>query len=438
MLSIQKKKQYPKTQDELSGMLITKNAPIRNYSTSTRNSRISYWSRQQQTQNQSEDKGITSRTFSVNEGAELPQISKPTNIIIKRPKFIPRPKQQLSNLNSLSFQTINLKVDVEDVYVLYKGFRNLCQFNKICIISYNLLFGEYNSQYFSNTQHSQSKTSNNKQLIMKIRMESILILQLNPNQNLNSLQNTQIDLFDCIYSTKNYHSKETLSSELNKNNLWINISKIQNLFKIQHKILNYYYIDIVYCDPSNIIEVDNFINKILLIDDENIRLFHLFVYAPANLQIINQKLQEIFIYGTAQDLQLLNLKEMIQKINLEMQSIQVKAKQLKYLEDLKIKTKLHFKNLNLHSFLLVPEQRAEKMRNQIVDYIKSNSKIKIANMHFVVGDTIMRNIEMFRNHENDRFYKHQETVQLIDHLMKNSLPSFQNNNSKANYAFYCL
>lgn len=59
-------------------------------------------------------------------------------------------------------------------------------------------------------------------------------------------------------------------------------------------------------------------------------------------------------------------------------------------------------------------------------------------MHFVVGDTIMRNIEMFRNHENDRFYRHQETVQLIDHLIKNSLPNFQNNISKANYAFYCL
>ncbi|CAD8150939.1 unnamed protein product [Paramecium pentaurelia] len=455
MLSISKKKQYPKTQDELSGMLITKNAPIRNYSTSTRNSRISYQSKQQQSQNQSEDKGITSRTFSVNEVTELPQISKPTNIILKRPKFIPRPKQQLrklihaqtsptnleserNNLNSLQFQIINLNVDAEDVYILYKGFRNLCQFNKICIISYNLLFGEYNSTYFSNSQNPQIKPLNNKQLIMKIRTESILVLQLNPNQKLNSLQSIQIDWFDCIYSTKNYHSKETLSSELNKNNLWINISKIQNIFKIQNKVFNYFYIDIIYSDSSNIIEVDNFINKILLIDDENTKLFHLFVYAPANLQIVNQRLQDLFRNGSTQDMQQLNLKEMIEKINLDMQQLQMRVKQLKYLEDLKVKTKQHFKKLNLSPSPFSPEQRAEKMRNQIVEYIKSNSKIKIANMHFVVGDTIMRNIEMFRNHENDKFYRHQETVQLIDHLIKNSLPNFQNNISKANYAFYCL
>jgi hypothetical protein len=31
-------------------------------------------------------------------------------------------------------------------------------------------------------------------------------------------------------------------------------------------------------------------------------------------------------------------------------------------------------------------------------------------MHFIVGDTIMRNIDMFRNHENDKFYKHFETI----------------------------
>ncbi|CAD8147571.1 unnamed protein product [Paramecium octaurelia] len=457
MLSISKKKQYPKRQDELSGMLITKNAPIRNYSTSTRNSRISYQSKQQQSQNQSEDKGITSRTFSVNEVTELPQISKPTNIILKRPKFIPRPKQQLrklihaqtsptnleserkqSNLNSLSFQIINLNVEAEDVFILYKGFRNLCQFNKICIISYNLLFGEYNGTYFGNSQNPQIKPLNNKQFIMKIRTESILVLQLNPNQKLNSLQSTQIDWFDCIYSPKTYHSKETLSSELNKNNLWVNISKIQNLFKIQNKVFNYFYIDILYSDPSIVIEVDNFINKILLIDDDNSRLCHLFVYAPANLQNVNQKLQDLFRNGSTQDLQQLNLKELIDRTNQDMQQLQIRVKQLKYLEDLKVKTKQHFKKLNLGPSLMGPEQRAEKMRNQIVEYIKSNSKIKIANMHFVVGDTIMRNIEMFRNHENDKFYRHQETVQLIDHLIKNSLPNFQNNSCKANYAFYCL
>lgn len=33
MLSISKKKQYLKTNEELSGMLVAKNAPIRNYST---------------------------------------------------------------------------------------------------------------------------------------------------------------------------------------------------------------------------------------------------------------------------------------------------------------------------------------------------------------------------------------------------------------------
>ncbi|CAD8045221.1 unnamed protein product [Paramecium primaurelia] len=464
MFGFSKQKQYPNTQDQLSGMLITKNAPIRNYSTcktiininsATRNSRISYLSKQQYFQNESEDKAITSRTFSVNEVTELPLISKPTNIILKRPNFIPRPKQQFkklihvqtsptnfesqrNNLNSLQFETINLNIEAEDVNILYKGFRNLSQYNKICIISYNLLFGEYNSHYFSNLQNPQIKPLNNKHLIMKIRTESILILQLNPNQKLNSLQNTQIDWFDCIYSTRNYHSKETLSYELNKNNLWINISKIPNLFKIQNKIINYYYIDIIYSEPSNIIEVDNFINKILLIDDENTKLFHLFVNAPVNFQILNQILQEIFRNNQIQDLQKINLKQIIEKISFEMQLIQIRVKQLKYLDDLKIKTKQHFKQLNLSPSPFSPEQRAEKMRNQIVEYIKSKSNIKISNMHFVVGDTIMRNIEMFRNHENDKLYKHQETVQLIDHLIKNSLPQFQNNISKVNYAFYCL
>ncbi|CAD8156944.1 unnamed protein product [Paramecium pentaurelia] len=464
MFGFSKQKQYPNTQDQLSGMLITKNAPIRNYSTcktiininsATRNSRISYLSKQQYFQNDSEDKTITSRTFSVNEVTELPLISKPTNIILKRPNFIPRPKQQFkklihvqtsptnfesqrNNLNSLQFETINLNIEAEDVYILYKGFRNLSQFNKICIISYNLLFGEYNSHYFSNLQNPQIKPLNNKHLIMKIRTESILILQLNPNQKLNSLQNTQIDWFDCIYSTRNYHSKETLSYELNKNNLWINISKIPNLFKIQNKIINYFYIDIIYSESSNIIEVDNFINKILLIDDENTKLFHLFVNAPVNFQIVNQRLQEIFRNNQIQDLQKINLNEIIEKISFEMQQIQIRIKQLKYLNDLKIKTKQHFKQLNLSPSPFSPEQRAEKMRNQIVEYIKSKSNIKISNMHFVVGDTIMRNIEMFRNHENDKLYKHQETVQLIDHLIKNSLPQFQNNISKVNYAFYCL
>ncbi|CAD8051423.1 unnamed protein product [Paramecium primaurelia] len=444
MLSISKKKQYPKTQDELSGMLITKNAPIRNYSTSTRNSRISYQSKQQQqSQNQSEDKGITSRTFSVNEVTELPQISKPTNIILKRPKFIPRPKQQLRKLIHAQTSPTNLESERKVIQIpfnfklsiqmqMLKMFIFYIKVSEIC------LFGEYNSTYFSNSQNPQIKPLNNKQLIMKIRTESILVLQLNPNQKLNSLQSIQIDWFDCIYSTKNYHSKETLSSELNKNNLWINISKIQNIFKIQNKVFNYFYIDIIYSDPQNIIEVDNFINKILLIDDDNTKLFHLFVYAPANLQIVNQRLQDLFRNGSTQDMQQLNLKEMIEKINLDMQQLQIRVKQLKYLEDLKVKTKQHFKKLNLSPSPFSPEQRAEKMRNQIVEYIKSNSKIKIANMHFVVGDTIMRNIEMFRNHENDKFYRHQETVQLIDHLIKNSLPNFQNNISKANYAFYCL
>ncbi|CAD8153608.1 unnamed protein product [Paramecium octaurelia] len=456
MLSISKQKQYPNIQDRLSGMLITKNAPIRNYSTSTRHSRISHQAKQKYSQNQSEDKGISSRTFSVNEVTELPQISKPTKVILKRPNFIPRPKQQFrklmhvqtspsnfeserNNSNCLQFETINLNIEAEDVYILYKGFRNLNQFNKICILSYNLLFGEYNSHYFINTlQNPQIKPQNNKQLIMKIRTESILLLQLNPNQKLNSLHNTQIDWFDCIYSTRNYHSKETLSSKLNKNNLWVNISKIPNLFKVQTKIMNYYYIDVIYSDPSNIFEVDNYINKILLIDDENTRLFHLFVNAPADLQIVNQRLQEIFRNNQTQDLQKVDLKEMIEKTNLDMQLIQMRIKQLKYLNDLKVKTKQHFKKQHLSAYPFSSEQRAEKMRNEIVEYIKSNSKIKITNMHFVVGDTIMRNIEMFRNHENDKFYRHQETVQLIDHFMKNSLQNFQNNINKANYAFYCL
>ncbi|CAK91480.1 unnamed protein product (macronuclear) [Paramecium tetraurelia] len=467
MLSISKQKQYPNIQDRLSGMLITKNAPIRNYSTcktiinttsATRHSRISYQSKQKYSQNKSEVKGISSRTFSVNEVTELPQISKPTKIIIKRPNFIPRPKQQFrklmhvqtspsnleserkqSNSNCLQFETINLNIEAEDVYILYKGFRNLNQFNKICILSYNLLFGEYNSHYFINPlQNPQIKPQNNKQLIMKIRTESILILQLNPNQKLNSLHNTQIDWFDCIYSTRNYHSKETLSSALNRNNLWVNISKIPNLFKVQNKIMNYYYVDVIYSDPSNIYEIDNYINKILLIDDENTRLFHLFINAPADLQIVYQRLQEIFRNNQTQDLQKVNLKEMIEKSNLDMQLIQTRIKQLKYLNDQKIKSKQHFKKQHLSVCPVSPEERAEKMRNEIVEYIKSNSKIKIANMHFVVGDTIMRNIEMFRNHENDKFYRHQETVQLIDHFMKNSLPNFQNNINKANYAFYCL
>lgn len=44
------------------------------------------------------------------------------------------------------------------------------------------------------------------------------------------------------------------------------------------------------------------------------------------------------------------------------------------------------------------------MRDQMVDEIKRKAQ-KIVNMHFIVGDTIMRNIDMFRNHENDKFYK---------------------------------
>lgn len=56
--------------------------------------------------------------------------------------------------------------------------------------------------------------------------------------------------------------------------------------------------------------------------------------------------------------------------------------------------------------------------------MKSNQKIKISNLHFLIGDTIMRNIEMFRNHENDKFYRNSETVQLIEHIIKNNMPNF--------------
>lgn len=31
---------------------------------------------------------------------------------------------------------------------------------------------------------------------------------------------------------------------------------------------------------------------------------------------------------------------------------------------------------------------------------------------------------MFRNHENDKFYRNAETVQLIEHLTKNNMPNF--------------
>lgn len=63
----------------------------------------------------------------------------------------------------------------------------------------------------------------------------------------------------------------------------------------------------------------------------------------------------------------------------------------------------------------------------MIDYIRSKATSKINSMHFIIGDTIMRNIAFFRNHEQDKYFsdrRNLECVQVIENLCRNTLPPF--------------
>ena len=59
-----------------------------------------------------------------------------------------------------------------------------------------------------------------------------------------------------------------------------------------------------------------------------------------------------------------------------------------------------------------PDKRAENYRNLMIERMKKRSIEKIANVHFTVGDTIMRNINLFRNFCDNPFYKEKNAFTL--------------------------
>lgn len=53
----------------------------------------------------------------------------------------------------------------------------------------------------------------------------------------------------------------------------------------------------------------------------------------------------------------------------------------------------------------------------MVEKIKA-SKIKVSNMHFVVGDVVQRNIKLFRNQESTPLYKDIKHRTIIEAISK--------------------
>ncbi|CAD8123351.1 unnamed protein product [Paramecium sonneborni] len=406
----------PPSENDFSTLLIAKNTPIHQLSISSRSSKHSQFVRRLPTNQNQQSYQLTSRTISVQDTHLNGEPLREKQISINNISNKKKSSRRLIGLQTqpsliIKPKFVDIKYEIIDIYqlqiaepkILFKGNRDTSQLQNIVIIGESI--------------------SLNKQLIQKIKSECILVLLTN-NQS-------QIDQqYDCIIQSPHICPNDFLSYQRNMNQIWINVSHLIQTFKQPEQILM---IDEI-VNENNSFSIEELKNKILY--QGNCKMIHLFLQKDKiNLQKLYFALCHIFKHEQ-QDLIQLNLKKTLQECSENCLQIQAKLTYLQKVIDIKSRLKQQFKEEQIQ--IDSPEDRAENLRDCVIEYIKSRSTNKIIGMHYIVGDQIMRNIRFFRNRQEDKYFtekKHQETLQIL----QNTLPPIKHAViCQQQYAFYLL
>ncbi|CAD8155707.1 unnamed protein product [Paramecium pentaurelia] len=406
----------PPSENDFSTLLIAKNTPIRQLSISTRSSKHSQFIRRLPTNQNQQSQQLTSRTISVHDAHFHSEPLKEKQLQINTMQNKKKSTRRLIGLQTQPSLIIkpkftDIKYEIIDIYqfkiaepkILYKGNRDTSHLQRIAIIGQSV--------------------SLNKQLIQKIKSECILVLLTN---NLSQID----EQYDCIIQPHHISPNDVLSYQRNINQIWINVNHLIHTFKQPEQIIM---IDEVF-NENNILNIEDLKNKILY--QGNCKMIHLFLQKDKpNLQKLYYALCHLFKYEQ-QDLTQLNLKQILKECSDNCLQIQTKLTYLQKAIDIKNKLKQQFKKEQI--CIDSPENRAENLRDCVIEYIKSRSTNKITGMYYIVGDQIMRNIQFFRNRQEDKYFKekrHQETLQIL----QNKLQPIQHAlTCQQQYAFYLL
>ncbi|CAK61866.1 unnamed protein product (macronuclear) [Paramecium tetraurelia] len=406
----------PPSENDFSTLLIAKNTPIRQLSISTRSSKNSQIVRRLPTNHNQQSQQLTSRTISVHDTHFHSEPLKEKQISVNTIQNKKNSSRRLIGLQTQPSLIIkpkfaDIKYEMIDIYqlniaqpkILYKGNRDTTHLQRIAII------GE--------------SVSLNRQLIQKIKSECILVLLTNNLSQIN-------DQYDCIMQPPRIHPNDVLSYQRNVNQIWINVNHLIHTFKQPEQIIM---IEEV-VNENNTFSLEDLKNKILYAG--NCKMIHLFLQkAKPNLQKLYYVLCHIFKYEQ-QDLIQLNLKRILQECSENCLQIQSKLTYLQKVVDIKKKCKQQFKKEQMP--IESPEDRAENLRDCVIEYIKSRTTNKITGMYFIVGDQIMRNIQFFRNRQEDKYFtekKHQEALQILQNTLQ---PTKHAHICSQQYAFYLL
>ncbi|CAD8196235.1 unnamed protein product [Paramecium octaurelia] len=406
----------PPSENDFSTLLIAKNTPIRQLSISTRSSKHSQIVRRLPTNQNLQSQQLTSRTISVHDAHFHSEPLKEKQISVNTIQNKKKSSRRLIGLQTQPSLIIkpkfaDIKYEIIDIYqlniaqpkILYKGNRDTTHLQRIAIIGQSV--------------------SLNKQLIQKIKSECILVLLTN---NLSQID----DQYDCIIQPPHIHPNDVLSYQRNVNQIWINVNHLIHTFKQPEQIIMMEEV----VNENNIFGLEDLKNKILYAG--NCKMVHLFLQkAKPNLQKLYYALCHIFKYDQ-QDLIQLNLKKILQECSENCLQIQSKLTYLQKVVDIKNKFKQQFKKEQIP--IDSPEDRAENLRDCVIEYIKSRTTNRITGMHFIVGDQIMRNIQFFRNRQEDKYFiekKHQETLQILQNTLQ---PTKHALICSQQYAFYLL
>ncbi|CAD8120968.1 unnamed protein product [Paramecium sonneborni] len=406
----------PPSENDFSTLLIAKNTPIRQLSISTRSSKHSQFVRKLPTNQNQQSQQLTSRTISVNDTNLHGEPLREKQISINNMSNKKKSSRRLIGLQTQPSLIIkpkfaDIKYEIIDIYqlqiaepkILFKGNRDTCHLQKIVIIGQSI--------------------SLNKQLIQKIKSECILVLLTN---NLSQID----EQYDCIIQPPHIYPNDILSYQRNMNQIWINVNHLIHIFKQPEQI---FMIDEI-ANENNTFGIEELKNKILY--QGNCRMIHLFLQKDKpSLQKLYYALCHIFKYEQ-QDLIQLNLKKTLQECSENCLQIQSKLTYLQKVIDVKSKLKQQFKKEQIS--IDSPENRAETLRDCVIEYIKSRSTNKITGMYYIIGDQIMRNIKFFRKRQEDKYYtekKHQETLQILQNTLQ---PIKHAHICQQQYAFYLL
>ncbi|KAM3131995.1 hypothetical protein pb186bvf_015879 [Paramecium bursaria] len=374
-LRIEKNLTIRGTENDLSGLLVAKSS-VRNYSQSTRSTKVQFGKppiKRIQT-NQNNEQDSETRTYSVQEINDIPLIEKKmseNNVSIQRPRHsrklihiqtspsgLDRKSQFEQNAQNIIYDQIDIQIQIPDTLLLYKGFRSLQNLQKITVISFNLLFGTYSS-----FGQIDPKVATIKQIINRIKQDSILVLLLNPKQKLQSVQTAFIDMMDAVVQLQSIKSKDPLSYKKYNSHLFYKIDNLQQQLKLNIQIKRYLIID-------EIQDVyDSYINKILITNNDDSELLHLYLHRD-KLSKLFSLLGFVKLNQLPQNTQKLDLVKYIEKSIVEQQQIQETMKLLQSIEETKVRIKSNSFSYSKNEYLSA-EQRAEKFRDNMILYIKN-------------------------------------------------------------------